>query len=173
MAASDIIIRPEAEADHAAIHALTLAAFAPMPFSAGTEAPIIDALRSAGDLTLSLVAVAGGEVVGHIAFSPVSIDGTHAGWYGLGPISVAPSRQRSGIGRALVEAGLAAMRRHGASGIALIGDPALYARLGFASDGDLTYHQIDTAFVQHITFIGAAPRGELRFAEAFESAGQT
>ena len=91
------VIRPERPDDADAIHELTVIAFDPMPFSDGTEAPIIRALRAAGELTVSLVDEEDGEVVGHVAFSPVTVGGADVGWYGLGPISVHPGRQRQGI----------------------------------------------------------------------------
>ena len=163
-------IRPERPTDDDAIHDLTTVAFDPMPFSDGTEAPIIRAVRSSGDLTLSLVAEEEGEVVGHVAFSPVTVDGVDVGWFGLGPISVRPDRQRQGIGRALVADGLERLRGLGAAGCALIGNPDVYAPMGFSSDGRLTYRGLDPAIVQVVVFSGAAPLGELRFAPAFEGA---
>jgi len=95
-----ITIRPEAAGDEATIHTLTETAFAPMPFSGGTEQHVIDALRKDGDLTLSLVAedahLNSGRIVGHIAFSPVTIADGAQGWFGLGPVSVWPELQKSG-----------------------------------------------------------------------------
>ncbi|MFE6255418.1 GNAT family N-acetyltransferase [Agromyces sp. NPDC057865] len=164
-------IRPEQPGDEDAIHELTLAAFEPMPFSDGTEAPIVRSLRGDGDLTISLVAEEDGVIIGHVAFSPVSIDGASDGWFGLGPVSVAPDRQRRGIGSALIGIGLQQLRDEGALGCALIGNPAVYRGMGFESDGLLTYRSLDVAFVQRIVFRGPAPRGRLRFAAAFESAG--
>ena len=81
-----------------AIHALTDAAFRDVPHSSGTEAAIVDALRDAGALTLSLVAEEQGRIVGHVAFSPVTINGEASRWFGLGPVSVEPLEQRRGIG---------------------------------------------------------------------------
>ncbi|WP_448810763.1 GNAT family N-acetyltransferase [Agromyces bauzanensis] len=161
-------IRPERPGDDDDIDRLTTLAFEPMPFSAGTEAPIIRALRASGDLTLSLVAEDDGGVVGHVAFSPVTIDGAHDGWYGLGPISVRPERQRQGIGRQLVAEGLRQLQGRQARGCALIGNPEVYGRMGFTSGG-LSYHDLDPGLVQHVVFSGPAPRGELRFADAFEA----
>ncbi|WP_055047500.1 GNAT family N-acetyltransferase [Devosia sp. A16] len=160
-------IRAELPADDEAIHALTLEAFAPMPFSSGTEAPIIQALRAAGDLTLSLVAEDHGAIVGHIAFSPVTIDGVHAGWFGLGPISVRADRQRQGIGKALIARGVELLRQQGAAGVALIGNPEIYSRAGFESDGLLAYGDLDRRLVQRLVLSGPRPRGELKFAPAF------
>lgn len=166
-----MLIRPESLDDVDAIHVLTVEAFAPMWFSDGSEAPIIRRLREDGDLTLSLVATDdAGAIVGHVAFSPVTVDGSHDGWFGLGPVSVRADVQRQGIGRALIEHGLAALEGGGAYGCALIGDPAIYGRLGFVSDGALSYRDVDPAIVQYRVFQGEPPRGELRFAPAFESA---
>lgn len=161
-------IRNERPADDAAIHELTVAAFEPMPFSSGTEAPIVRALRRSGDLTLSLVAEDGDDIVGHIAFSPVTIDGAHAGWFGLGPISVRADRQRQGIGKALIARGLELLREQGAAGVALIGNPDIYSRSGFENDGQLTYGDLDRRMVQWLVLSGSPPRGELRFAPAFD-----
>lgn len=166
-----MLIRPERPDDDDAIDRLTTAAFEPQSFSNGSEAPIIRRLRASGDLTLSLVAEDGGDLVGHVAFSPVTIDGSHDGWFGLGPISVRLDRQRQGIGRALVAEGLVWLREHGARGCALIGDPAIYGRMGFTGDGPLSHLDLDHAAVQHVTFSGPPPRGELRFAPAFDAAG--
>src|SRR5262245_53610407 len=99
-------IRVDAPSDHEATYRLTKAAFDPMAFSDGSEADRIDALRRAGDLTLSLVAEEDSGVVGHIAFSPVSLDGHGEGWFGLGPVAVWPHLQKRGIGSALVNEGL-------------------------------------------------------------------
>ena len=115
-------IRPERPDDVDVIDRLTTAAFEPQWFSDGSEAPIVRALRASGDLTLSLVAEDDGDVIGHVAFSPVTIDGSHDGWFGLGPISVRLDRQRRGIGRALVAEGLRRLRAREARGCALIGD---------------------------------------------------
>ncbi|OWV77335.1 GCN5 family acetyltransferase [Rhizobium sp. R339] len=164
-----MLMRYETPTDIDAIHELTSIAFAPMPYSEGTEAEIIRRLRASGDLAISLVAEEEGEIVGHVAFSPVAIDGAHGGWFGLGPISVRPERQRQGIGKALIAKGLALLEGMGASGCALIGNPDVYRGAGFSSDGKLGYHDLDTRLVQRIVFRGPAPSGTLRFAPAFES----
>jgi len=163
-----MLIRYEAPDDFDAIHDLTSTAFKPMPYSNGTEAEIIRRLRAAGDLTISLVVEEGGEILGHVAFSPVTIDGAHGGWFGLGPISVKPERQRQGIGMALITKGLELLNAMGASGCALIGNPDIYSRVGFSSDGQLKYLDLDTRPVQRIVFRGSPPGGTLQFAPAFE-----
>jgi putative acetyltransferase len=163
-----MLFRDERPGDEEAIHELTSAAFETMPFSSGTEAPIIKALRDDGDLALSLVAVDEGKIVGHVAFSAVTIDGKHEGWFGLGPISVLPLRQRRGIGKALIGKGLDILRQRGARGCALIGDPGYYGRLDFKSSGQLLYGDLDSRYVQHIVFWGPEPHGRLGYARAFE-----
>lgn len=160
-------IRDERPGEEDAIHVLTAEAFRPMPYSSGTEPAIIRALRASGTLTLSLVAVEDGAIVGHVAFSPVTIEGQDDGWFGLGPISVRADRQRQGIGRALIAEGLARLAKRGAHGCALIGDPAVYGGSGFTS-GRLSYGELDPRLVQHIVLKGEAPSGELRFAPAFD-----
>jgi putative acetyltransferase len=165
-----MIIRGETPSDDSEINSLTIRAFEPMAFSDGTEAPIIRSLRQSGDLTLSLVAEEDGEIVGHIAFSPITIDGVHGDWFGLGPIAVEPNRQRSGIGKALIYKGFEALKQRGSVGVALVGSPAIYSRFGFESDGLLTYRDLESRFVQRIVFSGPAPGGEIRFADAFETA---
>lgn len=91
-------LRKEKPDDSAAIRHLTDEAFSRVPYSNQREGEIVDALRAASALTLSLVAVDGRSVVGHVAFSPVQIGGEDKGWYALGPISVQPERQGEGIG---------------------------------------------------------------------------
>ena len=128
-------IRDERPADAAAIRAVTDAAFAGVPHSNQTESRIIDALRKAGALTLSLVALRREQLVGHIAFSPVLIDGVACDWYGLGPVSVVPELQGLGVGAALIRAGLERLRDIGARGCVLLGDPRYYGRFGFVRSG--------------------------------------
>ncbi|HEY0955276.1 MAG TPA: GNAT family N-acetyltransferase, partial [Roseateles sp.] len=90
------LIRDEAPADEPAVAALIDAAFHDHPFSRHDEALVVQRLRERGALTLSLVAQdpATGELLGHVACSPVRIDGQHLGWQGLGPLAVRPNRQR-------------------------------------------------------------------------------
>ena len=98
-------IRQERRGDEVAIHDLTAVAFADHPHGDGSEPIIVKRLRDAGALQLSLVAEEAGEILGHVAFSPVTISGEDLGWLGLGPVSVLPARQGQGIGSALIRAG--------------------------------------------------------------------
>jgi putative acetyltransferase len=170
--AAAMLIRDEVPGDAEAIHDLTERAFAPMRFSNGTEAGIIRRLRQAGDMILSLVAEEKGQIIGHVAFSAVTIDGRQCGWFGLGPISVEPTRQRQGIGKALIAEGLAQLRQKDAEGCALIGNADVYRSSGFSSDGRLTYGDLDSRYVLSLAFSGGAPQGALGFAPAFQDEGK-
>ena len=161
-------IRPENPSDYAAIDRITRSAFAPMPFSEGTEAECIGKLRRDGDLTLSLVAIKDAAVAGHIAFSPVLINESFDGWYGLGPVSVSPQSQRTGIGIALINEGLARLKQMDAQGCALIGDPAYYSRFGFVGDGRLSYRNLPAGIVQWLAFNDTKPSGVLRYSPGLE-----
>lgn len=163
-----MIIRQENDGDADAIHEVTAAAFQGRPYSAGTEALIVDALRAEGSLTISLVAEHYDEIVGHVAFSPVTINGRPSRWYGLGPVSVSPRWQRRGAGTALIESGLTQLRKLGAAGCVLLGDPAFYARFGFASDPALRYRGADPKYFQRLSFTGEVPTGEVAFHPAFD-----
>ena len=161
------MIRPETPADADAIAALTTAAFLNAPHTSQTEAFIVNALRRAGALSVSLVAEQGGELVGHVATSPVVIaDGT-PGWHGLGPISVLPVRQGQGIGSALMQAALQALREQGAAGIMLVGDPGYYRRFGFRNEAQLVYPDIPPEYFMVLPFTDTLPRGTVLFHEAF------
>lgn len=163
------IIRAEREGDAAAIFALTKAAFHDEPHADGDEAELVGRLRESGDLALSLVAVSLDKaIIGHIAFSPVTIAGTKGDWFQLAPVSVMPLRQKSGIGSALIEAGLSEMRGRGAAGIALVGDPAYYARFGFTQEHSLTLNsQLDPYLQVKLLNTDTMPRGQLTLAPAF------
>lgn len=161
-------IRPELPDDAAAIHALTARAFLGKSFSDGTEAHVVDGLRAANALTISLVVEDQGEILGHVAFSPVTIDGQPGAWFALGPVSVTPARQRQGIGTLLIETGLSQLRDLGAAGCVLLGDPAYYQRFGFVGDSALRYRDVDPKFVQRVCFAGEVPTGEVEFHPAFD-----
>ncbi len=162
-------IRPERANDAAAIHALTREAFAGAPHRDGTEQDIIDALRAAGALSVSLVAEEGGALVGHVALSPVELSDGSQDWYGLGPISVAPAQQGRGVGSALMHAALAALQPRGAAGCVLLGDPAYYARFGFRADPRLRLPGVPAEYFQAVLLQGIWPDAEVRYHEAFGS----
>lgn len=160
-------IRSERSDDAEAIRNLTTAAFRNAPYSSQTEAAIVDALREAGALTLSLVAVENGEIIGHVAFSPVTIDGEAREWFGLGPVSVRPDQQRKGIGVKLIRLGLDQLKQMGAEGCVVLGDPAYYGRFGFMSDPDLRYPDVPPEYFQRLAFTSGAPKGEVAYQPGF------
>ncbi|PJI86042.1 putative acetyltransferase [Yoonia maricola] len=162
-----MIIRLETDADHQAIYALTRDAFAPMSFSDGSEPDIVNQLREDGDLTLSLVADQDG-IIGHVAFSPAKISNAEGAWYGLGPISVRADRQRQGLGSKLAHTGLDMLRKLGAAGCVLTGNPDVYRPMGFSNDHALTYSGLNPKYILFISFDGTVPKGEINFAEALE-----
>ncbi len=134
-----MIIRKEKRSDNEAITQVTISAFRTLPISNHTEQFIIKALRSAGALTLSLVAEINGDIIGHIAFSPVTISDGTKDWYGLGPVSVLPEYQKQGIGKSLVNEGLSSLKQLGGQGCALVGDPNYYKRFGFKNFPELIH----------------------------------
>ncbi len=162
-----IVIRAETPDDAAAIRSVTQAAFADMAFSSGEEPDIVDRLREAGDLALSLIAADANRIVGHVAFSPVTISDGTSGWFGLGPVSVPPQMQRRGIGTALIRQGIADLRERGASGIVVLGSDAVYSRLGFVHRPALTYSGAPAEYFQCLVLEGECPEGEVRYAPAF------
>ena len=166
-----MIIRDEQPADIPAVRALVTGAFRDAPHSSQTEAAIVDGLRGAGVLALSLVASDGGALLGHVAFSPVAIGGQELGWYGLGPLAVHPEMQGRGIGQALVCAGLDRLKAIGAKGCVLLGAPAYYGRFGFATDPRLWLADVPQEYFQVLAFGGQLPAGEVRYHAAFEAAG--
>jgi len=118
-------------ADRGAIHAVNAAAF-----DTDAEARLVDVLRAHAGLTLSLVAEQGGEIVGHIAFSPVTVtraDGSVVLGVGLAPMAVVPRLQRAGIGGRLIAEGLRRLRAAGHRFCVVVGHPDYYPRHGFAA----------------------------------------
>ena len=162
-----ILIRPETPADEASIEQVTRQAFLSHPHSHQTEQFIIRALRAAHALSVSLVAEVGGRIVGHIAFSPVTITDGSSGWYGLGPVSVGPEYQRKGIGRTLMEHGLDRLRELGAGGCVLVGDPAFYVRFGFANTPALVLDGVPQEYFLSLSLGTSRPQGKVTFHAAF------
>ena len=162
-----ITLRAESPADAAAIEAVTVAAFRDAPHAARTEQFIVAALRRAGQLTLSRVAELGGEIVGHVAVSPVSLSDGSAGWFGLGPISVLPTHQVRGIGSRLMLEVLRLLRERGAAGCVLVGDPGYYTRFGFRSEPSLTYPGMPAEYFLSLPFGDVVPEAVVTFHAAF------
>lgn len=165
-------IRPEAPSDHAQVARLHRLAF-----GQPAEAALVERLRAAGRATVSLVAEEEGAVVGHILFSPVTLDpppDPAPCWLGLAPMAVLPERQRGGIGAALVRAGLEAAHRVGATAVVVLGHPDYYPRFGFAPASRVglrcVYDAPDEAFMALALAPGsfAGRQGLVRYAAEFD-----
>ena len=138
-----VIIRREEAADVEAVGVVNRRAF-----EGGAEAALVDALRGVPG-AVSLVAAAGGRVVGHILFTPVDVEGVGpaAKGLGLGPMAVLPEHQRQGIGSQLVRAGLSECRAAGCGFVVVLGHAEYYPRFGF-----------EPAWLRHLQCEFDAPR---------------
>jgi putative acetyltransferase len=168
----EIVIRPETNADIDAITEVTSAAFETLEISNHTEQFIIEALRAAKALTVSVVAELDGRVVGHVAFSPVTISDGTQDWYGLGPVSVLPDYQRNGVGKALIQQGLSRLKDLNAQGCCLVGHPDYYRRLGFKNMPGFVHEGVPPEVFLALSFDGYVPKGTVAFHEGFKADGQ-
>lgn len=168
----DLIIRREASEDIEAIADVTVAAFKTLPIINHTEQFIIGALRAANALTVSLVAELDGQVVGHVAFSPVTISDGSRHWYGLGPVSVLPEYQRQGLGKALIQEGLSILKGLSAEGCCLVGDPNYYERFGFQNVAGLVHEGVPQEVFLALPLKERVPQGMVKFHEGFLATGQ-
>ena len=167
----EMILRIETAADIEAITEVTIAAFKNHPISNHTEQFIINTLRDADALTISLVAEIDGRVVGHIAFSPVIIsDGTND-WYGLGPVSVLPEHHKQGIGKSLINEGLSSLEELGAQGCVLAGDPNYYKRFSFKNFPELVHEGVPQEVFLALPFSEKVPHGIVVLHEGFLATG--
>lgn len=167
----NVEVSNENAGDAARIHQVTAQAFLNAPCTGHTEQFIVDALRSAGVLTISHVAKVDGEIIGHVAISPVTLPSGEAGWFGLGPISVLPEFQARGVGTTLMKSSLAALNEMGASGCVVLGDPSYYSRFGFKVVDGLIYPSFPAEYFQALSFNDIFPRGEVSYHEAFSAQG--
>ena len=167
-----IVIRSETDTDVSAITEVTVAAFKTLEISNHTEQFIIAALRAAKALTVSLVAEVDGRVIGHIAFSPVTISDGTQNWYGLGPVSVLPAYQRQGIGKALIREGLSRLKEMNAQGCCLVGHPDYYSKFGFKNTPGLVHEGVPQEVFFALSFDGHMPEGIVTFHEGFKADGQ-
>ncbi|MEJ8569379.1 GNAT family N-acetyltransferase [Elongatibacter sediminis] len=164
-----VTVRHERSADHAAIAQVIERAFAAAPHASGAEARIVNDLRQAQALTLSLVAERDGAVVGYVALSPVKVSDGTTRWYGLGPIAVDPDCQRTGIASRLMTAAIEELRILGAAGCVLLGDPGFYVRFGFRSLPGLTLPGVPPEYFQALAFGTCCPQGTVSYHPAFGS----
>lgn len=167
-----IVIRSETDADVRAITDVTIAAFKTLEISNHTEQFIVEALRAAKALTVSLVAEVNGRIIGHIAFSPVTISDGTRNWYGLGPVSVLPAYQRQGIGKALIREGLSRLKDMNAQGCCLVGHPDYYKKFGFKNMSGLVHEGVPQEVFFALSFDGHTPQGVVAFHEGFKAGSQ-
>jgi putative acetyltransferase len=167
-----IVIRGETVADVTAISQVTVAAFKTLEISNHTEQFIIEALRAAKALAVSLVAEIEGRVIGHIAFSPLTISDGSRNWYGLGPVSVLPEYQRQGVGKALIREGLSRLKAMNAQGCCLVGHPDYYRKFGFKNVPGLVLEGVPQEVFFALSFNGQIPHGVIAFHEGFKADGQ-
>ena len=124
---NDVVIRSERDGDAAAIRRVVERAF-----GRREEAALVDALRGRAEPHVSLVASIGRDIVGHVLFTPVTIESAPATLsLGLAPLAVIPEHQRRGVGSRLVRDGLDACRALGCGLVVVLGDPAFYGRFAF------------------------------------------
>ena len=164
-----IEIRDENVSDASAITEVTVAAFKTIAVSNQTEQFIIEALRKARALTISLVAELDGRVIGHIAFSPITISDGTPGWYGLGPVSVLPEYQRQGAGKALILEGLKRLKEMDARGCCLVGHPEYYKQFGFRNVPGLVIEGVPPEVFFTLSFDEHTPQGTVSFHEGFKA----
>jgi putative acetyltransferase len=164
-----VSIRHETASDREAVFRVETAAF-----GEDAEARLVDLLRDNGHSILSLVAEDDGEIMGHIMFSPMTIEGDVGSWNAvcLAPVAVAPSRQNEGIGGLLIQAGLAELRDAGHDAVILLGHPSYYPRFGFrpAREFGLHYQDDRDAFMALELRPGALDRvsGHVKFSPEFD-----
>lgn len=157
-------VRDERPGDEVAIRAVVAAAF-----GREAEALLVDEVREMGVGLLSLVAELDGVVVGHVLFTPATVGAREAAL--LGPLAVDPAHQGSGVGSALVRAGLARMGARGIGAVVLVGDPGYYARFGFVAGR----HGVDArARPEHVLALELQPLalaggGTLRWLPVFDA----
>ena len=111
-------------------------------------------------------------MIGHIAFSPLTVSDGTMDWYGLGPVSVLPSYQHQGIGKALIREGLSRLKDMNAQGCCLVGHPNYYRQFGFKNMPGLTYEGVPQEVFLALSFDGHTPQGTVAFHEGFKADGQ-
>lgn len=167
----EINIRPEQKRDISRIRKVIGSAFNSISYSNQKEHLLVDAIREAGALDLSLVAELDGEVVGHIAFSKVMINGKKSSWFGLAPVSVLPEYQNKGIGSKLISEGLKQIKKLGAEGCVLLGEPEFYNRFGFMQADQLTLEDVPPEYFLVQTCTDEIPSGTVEYHPLFKEYG--
>ncbi|WP_199611498.1 GNAT family N-acetyltransferase [Flocculibacter collagenilyticus] len=164
-------VRHENHTDIKKIESLIYRAFMNHPHhesgATPTEHLIVNKLRDTNALSLSLVYEDETGLIGHIAFSPVLIDGEESLWLGLGPVSVMPNRQGEGIGSALIQEGISQLQSKGIEGLVLLGEPEYYGRFGFLSQPELTLPDVPSEYFLALSLSNNVPTGEVAYHSAF------
>ena len=164
---SKINIRNEKKSDSTCISEVITLAFKDDPHGDGREAEIVELMREDSALTISLVAEVDNKIVGHIAFSKVTVNDEFIDWYGLAPVSITPSYQSQGLGSRLIEEGLKLLQQLNAKGCVLLGEPDYYQRFGFAADEKLILPAVPAEYFQALSFGGSTPGGIVKYHPAF------
>jgi putative acetyltransferase len=165
-----VLVRSESSADVSGIYAVHASSFPTV-----AEAALVDALRSAGQLSMSLVAIESGRVIGHVGWSPISVDGVSLG-LGLAPVAVLPDARRRGVAARLVREGLELCRQARTGLVVVLGDPRYYSRFGFEPAARLALHdeyQGGAAFQAIELVPGTVPAkgGLVRYSSVFAAVG--
>ncbi|MBO4943967.1 MAG: N-acetyltransferase [Muribaculaceae bacterium] len=168
----DIQIRPEREEDYLQIRELVEEAFARADHSDGDEQNLIERIRQAPEYIpeLSLVAVSGAAVLGHVMLSRITIGQADA--VALAPLAVIPSRQREGIGKLLVDAGHAQARKMRYACSVVLGDPRYYSRFGYemaSRFGIIPPFDVPEGYYMACILgrCGSVPKGCVKYSKAF------
>ena len=164
----NLTLRNEHADDIENIFNLTQLAFLNAAHTDHTEHLIVNALREANQLTISIVAELDQQIIGHVAISPVEISSGAQHWYGLGPISVAPEYQHQGVGKALIQHALQQLQQFNAAGCVVLGDPAYYSKFGFQPHDRLILEGVPADYFQALTFNQSIQQGTVKYHPAFE-----
>jgi len=166
-----MLLKNEQPEDIKRISQIQYTAFKDHPIHVAGSEPvehlIVERLRNANALTLSLLAEEEGKAVGHIAISPAVVGESSRGWYLLGPVGVCPEYQGKGIGSALIRETLFRMEDMSAEGVVLVGDPAFYKRFGFKNVPGITYEGIPAQFILTLPFTNRNTEGAIKAHKAF------
>lgn len=163
-----LYIRSEQEKDTGRIDQIIETAFKNHPHSNQKEHLLVSELRANNALSLSLVAEVNGKIAGHIAFSEITINDNFNSWYGLAPVSVDPEYQNRGIGSELIESGINELKKMGAKGCVLVGEPEYYKRFGFRHQSSLFYKGVPGEYFLVQPFNKEIPSGEVKYHNLFD-----
>lgn len=157
-------IRQEMPGDEDAIVDVIARAFEGKSFAEESDRTLVNRLRDAGGLVLSLVATRGKDIVGQVALSPARVgDGKYLC---VGPLAVVPALQRQGLGSALMGHALGVAQAYGRDGVVLQGDLNYYSRFGFKVFDGVTFDGDGVEYIQVLPF-GEPPSGAVVFHAAF------